>query len=112
MFARKHRLSKTKDVLAVFAGGRAFFNSFLSLKVLRKTQSAPRITVVVSTKVSKSAVKRNRLKRIVREFLRKKTDLLLGADYVVILKPASAKAVEAEIVKNLDKLLVINKLLK
>ena len=64
MFAKKHRLAKTTDVKKAFAQGRAFFNPFFTIKFLTHTiRAEPRFTVVVSTKVSKRAVPRNRIKK-------------------------------------------------
>jgi ribonuclease P protein component len=105
MFAKKNRLSKSKDVQAVFAGGRVFFNPYFSLKA-KKNGLMPRFTVVVSTKVSKKAVHRNRIKRVVREFLKLKTPLIFPADYVVIVKPALIKISEKLAVESLQNLMI------
>ncbi len=105
MFAKKNRLSKTRDVQAVFAGGRVFFNPYFSLKA-KKNGVIPRFTVVVSTKVSKKAVHRNRIKRVIREFLKLKTTLIFPADYVVIVKPAMTKLSEKLAIDSLENLML------
>jgi ribonuclease P protein component len=56
-------------------------------------------TVVVSTKVYKSAVARNRLKRIVREYLRKNLASLKSGSYVISAKPRISSLPEKEIIK-------------
>jgi ribonuclease P protein component len=58
--------------------------------------------VVVSTKVSKKAPKRNRLKRIIRELIRKKLPTLPYGDYVLALKPQAGQAEEAKLLGNLQ----------
>jgi ribonuclease P protein component len=88
MFPKKYRLAKAKDVKAAFLQGRTFFSPLLTIK-FRKADSR-RFTVVVSTKVSKKAVVRNRLKRISRELLRKNFNHLSSGDYVIVLKPKAA----------------------
>lgn len=100
MFSKQFRLAKTKDVKAVFARGRTFFSPFLTVKFV--VRQAHRFTVVVSTKVDKRAVKRNRLKRIVREFLRLRLDKLAPGDYAVVLKSHAAKVEEKVLLGSLE----------
>ncbi len=102
MFKRKHRLAKTTQVVAALKRGRGFFNSEISIKCLPKVGEAPKFTVVVSTKVDKRAVKRNRLKRIIREFLKTQMTRIRPGDYVIMLKPRSAKIEESLLLKNLS----------
>lgn len=57
-----------------------------------------RFAVVAGTKVSKSAVKRNRAKRQVRAILEKHlTDFDLGLDVALLVRPAALKATFVEI---------------
>jgi len=90
MFKKDNRLSKTKDVMAASKRGRSFFSPFFLVKFL-KTADAARVTVVVSTKVSKKAVTRNRIKRIIRDCIRHSLLSLKSGDYVVIVKPSIAR---------------------
>ena len=78
------------DVQKVFAKGRAFFNPLFTLKFLKNPSDSRRFTVVVSTKVSKSAVRRNRIKRVLREYIRLNLPQLSPGDYAVVVKPAAA----------------------
>lgn len=111
MLKKKHRLAKDSAVKTALKTGRGFFNSELSVKFL--LQSTPRFTIVVSTKVDKRAVKRNRLKRIFREFIQKNLSNFRPGDYVVMLKPIAAKKPEVEVLNNfLDSLVNKWKLLK
>lgn len=111
MFAKKNRLAKTKDVESTITQGRAFFNPFFRLKVVFKNQGDSRFTVVVSTKVAKNASLRNRLKRIVREFVKKRLNTLRKGDYVVGLKPGVTKIEELKLLNSLESLLKVSKLL-
>jgi ribonuclease P protein component len=87
MFKKQNRLSKTKDVTAVSRSGRSFFSPNFVIKYVQ-SRASHRVTVVVSTKVSKSAVVRNRIKRVIREAIRLDLAGLKPGDYVIIVKPA------------------------
>jgi ribonuclease P protein component len=89
MLAKKNRLAKAKDIQKAFARGRTFFSPFFNVKYVF-SPNAPRFTVVVSTKVFKKAVSRNRLKRIVREYVRKNLAKFKNGDYVISFKPKAA----------------------
>lgn len=70
MLKRLNRLTKTKDIEKVNKDGKSFFTKFFILKFVKNNLNNSRVTVVVSTKISKNATKRNRLKRIMREQIR------------------------------------------
>lgn len=95
MLKKKHRLAKETEVKRAFAKGRSFFSPYFVVKYLRADNSFPRVTVVASTKVSKKAVARNRLKRVVRETVRQMLGELKPGDYILSLKP-SALAMESK----------------
>lgn len=112
MLQKKYRLAKTKDIQAVFARGRSFFCPSFSLKYLSSSQVSPRFTVVVSTKVSKNAVVRNRIKRVVREFLRVKLSKLKKGDYILVSKPQASKVENYQLREALEKLIIESRLLE
>lgn len=89
MFSKKHRLAKSKDISLVYSRGRAFFSSYFTVKVLAR-QGDVRFAIVVSTKVSKRATRRNSIRRHLRETLRPRIPELRPADYVITVKPAAA----------------------
>lgn len=60
--------------------------------------------VTVSKKVSKRAVDRNQLKRIMREFFRHRQSELKGANLVLTAKPSSKRASSIERLQSLDEL--------
>lgn len=85
MLPKKHRLTKTVDVKTTTARGRCFFNPHFVLKSHRIGDVA-RLTVIVSVKVSKKAVVRNRIKRVIRESIRPLLSEIPAGQYAIIAK--------------------------
>ena len=97
MLKRANRLAKSKDIQTAFARGRTFFNPFFGIRFLPKA-GEKQFTVVVSTKVYKRAVARNRLKRLVREYIRKNLNQFRSGSYVISARPKITQLPETEIV--------------
>ncbi len=112
MFPKKNRLAKDADIKRVLAAGRSFFAPHIGLKYFHKAISVPRLTFVVSTKVSKQAVKRNRLKRVLRAELSGEVGRLKPGDYLFRLKPGSVAVPESELRRELRTLILRAGLLK
>ncbi len=110
MIPKEHRLSKSADVKQTTARGRSFFNPFFVIKALQ-SPGAPKITVIVSTKVSKKAVVRNRIKRVVREIVRVHISQFKAGSYAFILKPKSATIPSAHLREEVYNTLIAGKLL-
>lgn len=110
MLKKSHRLAKTTHVKTVFAKGRGFFNGLFTIKFLKRGEVS-RFTVVVSTKVSKNAVVRNRIKRVLREYIRLHIPSLALGDYAIIVKPAAAKIDSKDLPGHLKSLLLSSRLL-
>lgn len=88
MFLRKNRLTSKKDIERVFKMGRYFFVKDLGIKFIKNNLDYPRFACVVSNKISKKAVERNRIKRRLREILRLAIpDLPQDIDLVVFTRP-------------------------
>lgn len=111
MFAKQNRLAHTRDVQRVFAAGRSFFGPYFTIRFLAAPRP-PRITVSISTKVAKSAVRRNRVKRVVREFMRANLSRLAVGDYLLVVRPTAVKCVNAEIRAGLEQQLLKCRLLR
>jgi len=112
MFPKKHRLAKTTDVKKVFAQGRSFFNPFFTIRFKSRPDQATRFTVVVSTKVSKKAVDRNRIKRVIREFARLRLVMFMPGDYAILVKPAASKADNESLRQRFDVLVKNSRLMR
>ncbi len=112
MFAQKNRLTKDKEFDNVFKHGRSSYNKILGIKAIKNDLGENRYGILVSTKVSKKAVERNKLKRQIREILKNiKLDLKDTFDIVVITLPGSLekefKELENSVKINLRKLKLI-----
>ncbi len=111
MLPKKHRLSKSAEVKQTTARGRSFFNPYFVVKFLKGSDNI-QITVIVSTKVSKKAVTRNLLKRVVRSVVKDYLTKFYPGDYAFIIKPAAVKITTLELRKQLTAAIISNKLLK
>ena len=67
MLAAGNRLSKKTDFDAVLRARARFTSTTLYMKARPNKREASRIGIMISKKVSKSAVRRNRIRRVIRE---------------------------------------------
>lgn len=70
MIARSHRFHGRGSLNYVYSKGRSVRGEFVSLRFAPSKKSDYRLAVVVSKKVSKSAVTRNRIRRRIYEIIR------------------------------------------
>ncbi len=107
LFPKGKRLLTRFDYDRVFKRSKKIHNTHFILLVHYTTHSEEkqqhRLGLIVSKKVDKTAVGRNRIKRLVRESFRIRTELL-PADYVLIAKPLCQHSNNAEILTSLDNL--------
>lgn len=79
---------KAKDVKRVRAQKQGFYEDGLLLKVSTSTDAVLRIGIVVSKKVAKHAVRRNRIRRVLREATQKESSSFKeGRNLVLIVLP-------------------------
>ena len=91
---RRHRLSRSRDFDNVYRHGRSTSTRFFTLHAFLRedADSEPRLGLAIPKGVG-SAVKRNRLKRMLREVWLLKPRKA-GFDYVLVARPGLAEAVE------------------
>ena len=103
-FPKGKRLLTRLDYSRVFSGSKRIQNKAFTLLVHYNNESkSSKLGLVVSKKVHKTAVQRNRIKRVIRESFRTKKQLKL-ADYVVLAKPGSATFSNADLRVYIDEL--------
>ncbi len=98
----KNRIKKKSDIDTLFRDKKSLRGDFLSLKVIPNTLSIPRFFISVSLKVSKKAVERNRLKRIITEFIQSRKDYIKkGLDVGIIIQKSAR---EEDFIADLNRL--------
>lgn len=107
--ARKFRLRRASDFNKVYKYGRSFGAKDLFVKASKSNYDFSRLAVVVSKKVSKKAVVRNKIKRQCSEIIRKDwSKLKPGYNIVVTVKSDISKleamATKKQLVRCLEKL--------
>ncbi len=78
-FPKSERISGVKDVAALLAGGKWMRSELLKACYMRNDLEFSRIVVAVPKRLFKRAVKRNLLKRRIREAYRLQKELLSAA---------------------------------
>lgn len=88
MLSRQYRLQKDKDFELVFKEGKIFSSKFLFLKLRKNNLKDSRFGFILSKKISKKSTVRNKIKRKLREIIRKDLDKIrAGFDVVIVVKP-------------------------
>ncbi|GGY08905.1 ribonuclease P protein component [Paludibacterium paludis] len=103
-FRRAHRLLKTDEFSSVFSLRQARSNAFFQVYARPNGLDHARLGLVVGRKVSRRAVRRNYIKRSVREWFRLNRPELGGLDYVVRARVPFDRSNRAEAVVALSAL--------
>lgn len=105
MLPKRNRLKRKKDFEKVFKNGQGFRQRCLFLKIAKNDLKETRFGFVVSSKISKKAVLRNKTKRRLREIVKKKlNEIKKGLDGVLIALPGIEERSFEEIEKMVNKL--------
>lgn len=103
MLPDKNRLKKDADFQKTWKRGASFYTKTLGFKILQNGLSVSRFGIVVSTKISKLATVRNRLKRQLREIIHEKIkEIYPGYDLVISALPTAAGKEYVELEKEID----------
>ncbi len=107
MISKEHRFHGYNKLQAVYRKGQTARSSFLALKSYENPRrSSYRLAVVVSRKVNKSAVVRNRIRRRIFEDFRKYEHLFGSRDMVVtVFSDLAASCSVAELDDAVQKIL-------
>lgn len=107
MLKKESRVRKQKDFDRIFGKGGSFFSErFVALKATTNDLGRSRAGFIVSNKISKSAVKRNRIKRLMREAVRLRwQEISPGFDMVFMARADISEMSFADVDKGVDSLL-------
>lgn len=87
MLAKENRLIKKKDFENLLKNGKTYYSPLFILKVIKNKLKITRFGFIISKKTTKKAVIRNKIKRRLREIIRKEIkELGSGFDGVIIVK--------------------------
>lgn len=95
---------KKKEFEAVFKKGKTRAGKLVFLKILKNNLDDNRFGIVVSKKISKKAVNRNKIKRRLKEIIRQ-INIKSGFDIVIVAKPEILDKKYQEIKDELEELL-------
>lgn len=85
-FGRSKRLVRRSDFQRLFQEGRGFRGAWMVLKILPNGTPRRRFGCTIRRKVFPEAVRRNRIKRWLREaFRRNQRDIQAGLDYLAVI---------------------------
>ena len=105
MLPKENRLRKEKDFRQVFREGKGVREDGLFLKVRAHEGKAPRIGIVVSKKIEAKAVRRNQIRRKLREAIRRELGhARAGQDMVLVVLPGFRLAVVQDLQKSIARL--------
>lgn len=99
MLPKVNRLKKKKDFERVFKEGRGAKGKFVYVKAVSNDSGMSRFGIVISKKVSKQAIIRNKEKRRIRAVIRKNIDKLKNVDCIILFSslPPDFSSIEKEV---------------
>ncbi|MBL4661478.1 MAG: ribonuclease P protein component [Alcanivoracaceae bacterium] len=100
---KQARLLNKADYNAVFTKSVKVSDSLFLILIHKTSNPDSRLGLVISKKVDKRAVQRNRIKRISRESFRN-TTFVTSCDFVVLARPKVAHLSNKEIFSSINKL--------
>jgi len=100
---KEARLLSKADYNAVFTKSVKVSDSLFLILIHKTSNPCSRLGLVISKKVDKRAVQRNRIKRISRETFRN-TTFAINCDFVVLARPKVTRLANKEIFNSINKL--------
>ncbi|MXZ80166.1 MAG: ribonuclease P protein component [Gammaproteobacteria bacterium] len=106
---RRQRIVDGTSFEAVFRDKVSVHGRYFSVHAAHNRTGCARLGLVVSRKVSKKAVQRNRIKRQIRETFRLGQGELPDMDYVVVARPGGSDQDNSVLKQELTRLLEISR---
>lgn len=104
-FTKADRLRRRAEFLRVQAQGRRLHSRHFGVTLGPATAGCPRLGLAVTRRLGK-AVRRNRVKRLLREFFRRHKHLLPPLDLVIMAKKGAEALTYREVAEELGRLLL------
>ena len=104
LFSRQQRLLNPSDFKYVFDRPVKVSNAYLSVLARENGQETARLGLAVPKRQIKTAVTRNRIKRLIRESFRHNQLSLAGLDIVVLVRAGAARVANPTFLQDLDQL--------
>lgn len=104
-FIKADRLRRRRDYLRVQAQGRRLHSRHFGVTLAPAETPAPRLGLVVTRRFGKAA-RRNRMKRLLREFFRRHKSLLPSQDLVIMAKKGAEELNYLQVAEELGRLLI------
>lgn len=112
MLAKKYRLLKKKDFENVFEKGKFINDKFLYFKIIQNNQENSRFGIIVSKKITKKAVNRNKIKKRIRSIIKKNIPFIKkGIDLIIIPKKEINEKSFIQIQESISQLLIKAKIM-
>ncbi|HLD92556.1 MAG TPA: ribonuclease P protein component [Patescibacteria group bacterium] len=110
MLASRYRLKGKVNFARAEIDGKLFQSKSFGLEVFeRKDNDSSRFGFIISTRISKKAVIRNKIKRIISSLLSQKIKSInKGLDVVFLIKPAITKLTKEQIEKETNEIITKN----
>lgn len=114
MLAKKFKLTGSKDFKRVQDGGVVHQSETFGIAILNRNDELPsRFAFIVSTKIAREAVDRNRFKRTMSEAVRLSSrDIVPGFDCVFLAKTTIVKIPTSSVMKEVRDALIKSGLIK
>ncbi len=104
MLPAKHRLTKDKEFDNAFKNGRGSYSKTFGVKAAANKQDYNRFGIIISSKVSKQATIRNKIKRQIRATIKEYlSSMKSGYDVVIICLPGAVGVEHKDIKIDLDR---------
>jgi ribonuclease P protein component len=105
-FGKREKIRKRRDYVTIYQQGVRLYSDHFIIVVHRNNVGLKRLGITVTKKVG-NAVKRNRIKRLIREFFRRnKVTLRDSQDVVIIAKRALPALTYGDVYGELERLLL------
>ncbi|HEX8917887.1 MAG TPA: ribonuclease P protein component [Chloroflexota bacterium] len=105
MLPREHRLTRSRDFVRVRRRGRSVGSGLATLYIVPAENDTVRVGFSVSKRVGKAVI-RNRVKRLLREAVRRQLlSIRPGCDLVFIARPSAAQATYRQVLDAVSYLL-------